>query len=216
MELLAQHEFEERTRNDISLKSFVVEEVRSKIMHGHYALGQRLSQSTLAREMNTSRAPVQDALVTLSHEGLVKIVPQKGSFVFNPTQEEIFALYELNSIYEIGAMELAMKNNYHYLINNLEKSLELMQNAENNAKQWVQTDRLFHSTFIESAKNAYLLNAYKKAIICTMPLVFTNTVDIKRMRKSFNEHNKITTYLKEKKISKAIVILRKNNIIKKP
>ncbi len=215
MELLARYDLEENSKPDISLKSLVIEKIRSKIMHGHYVLGQRLSQSTLAQEMNTSRAPVQDALVTLAQEGLVNIIPQKGSFVFNPTQEEIFALYELNSIYEIGAIELAIKNNYVKLIASLEKVLVHMKSVEHNAKEWVQADRLFHATFIQSAENPYLLKAYRKAIVCTMPLVFKNTVNIKRMHKSFNEHSKITTHLKEKNINKAVNILRKNNMIKK-
>ncbi len=198
---------------DVTLKTFAVEEIRSRIMMGQYALGQRLSQNQLAQEMQTSRAPVQDALVTLSHEGIVKIIPQRGSFVFDPTQEEINAMYEVNFIYEAGAMPLAVENNFDALITRLEHSLTLIQNAEDNAQEWVKADRYFHETFIELAGNPYLLRAYKRAIICTTPLVFKHALNHERMRKSFNEHAVIIDYLKEKKIDKAIYVLRRNNVI---
>ncbi len=213
MEANAQNGSENGARQDVNLKTFVVEEIRKKIMTGQYALGQRLSQSSLALEMRTSRAPVQDALIALSHEGLVEILPQKGSFVFNPTEEEVLALYELNSILEVGALRLAIERNAKELISQLEESLALMQASEDCPQEWVMADRSFHKHFIKAAGNPYLVKAYHRAIICTTPLVFKNTVNTERMRASYAEHFEIIEFLKEGNTEKAIEVLRKNNKI---
>lgn len=64
--------------NTMSLKSYILQEVRTRIVDGRYAPGQRLSENTLACELSTSRAPVHDALLTLRGEGLVQVYPQRG------------------------------------------------------------------------------------------------------------------------------------------
>ncbi len=206
----------EKAKPDVSLKTKAVELIRSRIMDGQYALGQRLSQNQLAKEMQTSRAPVQDAFVTLCHEGIVQVIPQKGSFVFNPTQEEINDLYEVNTVYEAGAMKLAMEKNSDMLMARLEETLVLMKNAEHSPQDWVKAERSFHATFIQLAGNPYLVENYRKAIIRTTPLVFTHTMNLERMQKSFQEHAQIISHLQERKIEKASVILRNNNSIARP
>ncbi len=213
MKTTDQQIFHKNIKQDVALKTFVVEEIRSRILHGQYVMGQRLSQNKLAQEMNTSRAPVQDALVTLCHEGLVQIIPQKGSFVFNPTQEEISDLYEVISLYETGALVLAMQKNAQALISRLEEALKATQKAENNAQDWVIADRLFHAAFIDAAGNPYLSQVYKSIMVRATVIVFKNTLSLDRMQKSFQEHLQIINYVKANQIEPAMNMLRQNNRI---
>ncbi len=212
MEEHVQRLFATSTKQDGALKTFVVEEIRSRIMEGRYALGQRLSQNQLAQEMNTSRAPVQDALQTLYHEGLVQIIPQRGSFVFNPTQEEIAALYEVSAVYEVGALNLAMERNPQQLIIALKQTLCIAENTYCNAQEWVKADRVFHGTFIQVAANPYLTQAYKNIIVRTSTLVFKNTLSLERMQQSCYEHAKILEYVQMGNKEHAALLLRHNNM----
>ena len=43
--------------------------------------GTRLSENELALRFGTSRAPVREALIRLAAEGLIEVLPQRGSFV---------------------------------------------------------------------------------------------------------------------------------------
>jgi DNA-binding GntR family transcriptional regulator len=53
----------------------------TRIVHGHYAPGERLLELKLAAEFGTSQVPVREALRDLEMAGLVTIKPRRGSFV---------------------------------------------------------------------------------------------------------------------------------------
>lgn len=59
----------------------VYERVRDAIVRGEMEPGQRLSENALAERLGISRTPVREALVRLSDDRLVEIVPQLGTFV---------------------------------------------------------------------------------------------------------------------------------------
>ena len=55
--------------------------LRERIVSCELAPGARLSESTVAKELGLSRTPVREALIRLHVEGLVRVCPQRGSFV---------------------------------------------------------------------------------------------------------------------------------------
>ncbi len=201
----------EKAKQDTTLRNIIAEEIRRRILEGQYKLGQKLSQKELAAEMNTSRGPVQSALTVLCQEGLVQIIPQSGSFIFNPTEEEIHALYEVNNIYEAGALTIVMEHCAHELIARLEATLQQAKGVNACPKEWVKIDRAFHATFIDMAGNAYLLQAYRNFTARTTALVFKNTLSHERMQNSIQEHVDIVAALKRGDVNQAIAFLRKNN-----
>ena len=69
--------------------------LRDDILSGRYFDGQQLLQKDLAEKYNVSRIPVREALMQLSRDGLVKIIPYKGAVVAS------FSLDELHEIFEI-------------------------------------------------------------------------------------------------------------------
>ncbi len=197
----------------IALKATVMEEIRERIMDGRYALGQRLSENQLAQEMNTSRAPVHDALLTLRNEGLVQIFPQRGSFVFNPGPEEIFSLYEVSGVYEMGALCLAMERDLDTLVQMLEDAMlhghEALRKQDRRA--WAKADRLFHESIVHVAGNLFLTQAYQSIVARTAALVFQIPLDIERMKNSLRQHEQISSFVKKGDFEKASRMLRANN-----
>ena len=73
----------------------VYQSLRSDILSGRYADGEQLLQKDLAEKYKVSRIPVREALMQLSSEGLVKLIPYKGAVV------AAFSLEELHEIFEI-------------------------------------------------------------------------------------------------------------------
>ena len=55
--------------------------------------GQKISENALAAEMSVSRTPVREALQRLEREGLVFILPQRGTFVAPLNQQAIRSAY---------------------------------------------------------------------------------------------------------------------------
>ena len=58
-----------------------IDDLRSLILGGHYAPGDRLGEVELAETLNVSRTPVREALRRLEAEGLVEVTTNKGARV---------------------------------------------------------------------------------------------------------------------------------------
>ncbi|HBC26409.1 MAG TPA: hypothetical protein DC013_03240 [Ruminococcaceae bacterium] len=63
-------------------------------------MGEPLVEEDLAEEYGVSRTPVRDALRRLEHEGLVSIIPYKGSVVREITAEDITEIYIIRQALE--------------------------------------------------------------------------------------------------------------------
>jgi len=62
-------------------KSQILDHLRELIISAELLPGRRLSENELAQELGTSRTPVREALQFLQHEGLIDVLPQRGSYV---------------------------------------------------------------------------------------------------------------------------------------
>ncbi len=78
-----------RTRSDGPRRDAVLEVLRQEITMGHYEDGERLVEDRIARELDTSRGPVREALRQLEHEGLVVSYPYRGAVVLGVSEEEV-------------------------------------------------------------------------------------------------------------------------------
>lgn len=81
------------------------DEIRRRILEGHYAGGMQLRQDALAEEFGVSRIPVREALVQLEAEGLVRIQPHKGAVVSELSLGEVQELFEFRSLIEPRLLE---------------------------------------------------------------------------------------------------------------
>jgi DNA-binding GntR family transcriptional regulator len=75
-----------------SLASLAEGRLREAIENAEFQLGESLSEDKLATFLGVSRTPVREALNSLSLQGLVEIFPQRGSYVFSPSGEEVQAV----------------------------------------------------------------------------------------------------------------------------
>lgn len=198
----------------ISLKDYILHAVRERIVSGEYAPGQRLSENTLAKELETSRAPVRDALMTLRSEGLVLVYPQRGSYVFNPSHAERVALCEVSAVYEMGALTLAIEYNPQRLCDILGEQMEYGVKAleRGSMLDWAKADRLFHESIIELSANPFLEAAYQTIGSRIAALVHRLPSDPRRIAASVAQHRKIWAMICRRDLVMAAELLRANNI----
>lgn len=78
----------------------VVIVLRERIISGYYAPGTRMSQQTLAREMNVSRTPLREALNRLESEGLVVSEANRGMTVAPANPEDAEDAYAVRLLVE--------------------------------------------------------------------------------------------------------------------
>ncbi|MEV8358320.1 GntR family transcriptional regulator [Microbacterium sp. NPDC076895] len=73
----------------------VAGQIRDAIQTGRYAPHQRLIESDISAEFGVSRAAVRTALLTLTGEGLVERMPNKGARVRSVTLDEAVEIAEV-------------------------------------------------------------------------------------------------------------------------
>ncbi|MCX8998178.1 GntR family transcriptional regulator [Rhizobiaceae bacterium BDR2-2] len=146
-----------------SLTARVTERLRSAILDGELELGDALSEDKLAKTLGVSRSPVREALAALEQQGLIDVRPQRGSFVFLPSQEDTKNLCEFRRAIELEALRLAMQRQPENTVAALREAAEDMQVAtgEGDGLRSARADDRFHDTALANSGNPYLVNAYR-------------------------------------------------------
>ena len=74
---------------EYSLSGRVFQKLREDILKGNYKENDELREITIGKELGVSRTPVREALRQLELEGLVKIIPNKGTYVTGISAKDV-------------------------------------------------------------------------------------------------------------------------------
>lgn len=116
-----------------SLVATVVDRLRQAIVDAELTLGSELSEAGLASMLGVSRTPIREALTILQQQGMVNIIPQRGTYVFFPTEQDIIDLCEYRIVLESRAVSFAMARHRGETTTQLELALEMMERARADA-----------------------------------------------------------------------------------
>ena|ERR1700730_14563676 len=92
-----------------SLAAIVEEWLRDAIVNAELKFGHALPEGALA--LGVSRTPMREASTRLELQGLVTIVPKRGTFVFKPTVSDVTQLATFRLILETTALEQSVLRN---------------------------------------------------------------------------------------------------------
>lgn len=137
----------------------VASEIREAILGGRLAAGQRLIEKDLTATFGVSRTSVREALRELEAQGYISLIPHKGAFVSQPTEEELRDLYVVAAVLEGLAARLAAERLTDQELDRLRHitvSLEECQ-RKGDIDGYYQHNHLFHKTFVEASGNPRLL-----------------------------------------------------------
>jgi DNA-binding GntR family transcriptional regulator len=145
-----------------SLTESVTKRLREAIVSGSLELGQPLSERQLAETLEVSKTPVREALAQLRLEGLVRILPQRGAFVFTLSQREVVEICELRQALEASALKAAMERNPQPFAEGLGVIVARMVKAHrrNDVKTYLDEDTAFHLCFFAHCGNRLMEQNY--------------------------------------------------------
>ncbi len=145
-----------------ALAEVVAERIREAIVFGELALGEAVSEERLASLLHVSRTPIREALMSLQFQGLIDIRPQRGSFVFQPTQQDIEEMCDFRVMLETGALRLAIVHapgETRRLMQEAETALEEAE-ARGDALGAAKADEAFHEALFATCGNRFLTQSY--------------------------------------------------------
>ncbi len=147
-----------------SLTDTVLAELRNRIVNGDYDLGAPLSERYVSESLGVSKTPVREALAQLRLEGLVRIFPQRGAFVFTLSAREVIALCELRQTLESAAMRLAFERRPTDLVEGLSGVVCEMERsrAQNNVRAYLSADTAYHRVLFACCDSPLMAEAYER------------------------------------------------------
>jgi DNA-binding GntR family transcriptional regulator len=145
-----------------SLTESAVKRLRAAIVSGDFELGQPLSERHLAELLEVSKTPVREALTQLKLEGLVRVLPQRGAFVFTLSQREVVEICELRQALEAAALRQAMERNPARFVEALGAVVVKMRKARKRGdeKAYLTEDTNYHLCFFSHCGNAMMQQNY--------------------------------------------------------
>ena len=103
------------------LREKIYDKIKTRIIYGDLAQGEKLSEIELAESMGVSRTPLREAFRQLQMEGYIHALPNRGAYVKKLPPEEVEQIYSVIALLEGYAAKLAAKQISHVELNKLKK-----------------------------------------------------------------------------------------------
>ncbi|MFX0202698.1 MAG: GntR family transcriptional regulator [Candidatus Hodarchaeota archaeon] len=139
------------------MRDDVCDVLRERIVNLYYKPGDPLNEKILSEDLQVSRTPIREALIRLSGEKLVTIVPHVGARVSDVNLRDFQKLIELRGILERGVGRLAAMNSTEEEIRNLERLSEMANQVNcEDISELINYDMQFHQIINRASHNHYL------------------------------------------------------------
>jgi len=141
-----------------SLVEDIAGQLSDAIFEGKLHPGQQIVESDLQQVLGVSRAPLREALLKLEGQGLVRMVPRKGTFVRSITAQWISEIFTVRACLEGLAARLAAEQAAPACAERLGKILADMAllAQQKRFKAYFYRHWDFHRVFSEGSRNEEL------------------------------------------------------------
>lgn len=173
-------------------------QIRSRILDGRLLPGQSISPRNMAEELSIGHTPIRGAIQRLVVEGLVEVVPKKGTFVTAPSQHDLRQIFEVRLGLESAAAYLAAIQGPTEGLAQVADRLQRLLDG-NHADLWTEQHIgwVFHQEMFAASKNDRLFASYKMLRAQTgLALNELARHDAKTVRRGTTEHLKIYAAIK--------------------
>ncbi len=143
------------------------------IISGEFQPGQRLIEQKLASALGTSQPTVREALKELEHQGFVRRIPNKGTYVTRLELDDIHRILEVRMVLELLAIERATLRLDSAGGGLLEECVEKMVTAAeaDDRAGFHEADLSFHRQIWKLANNEYLEAALERLVFSLFAFV---------------------------------------------
>ncbi|MGI5132232.1 GntR family transcriptional regulator [Pseudonocardia sp. CA-107938] len=159
-----------------SLVEMAVIRLRSEILSGALAPGERIVEGQLTQRFGTSRAPLREALRLLGEQGLVEHLPRRGVRVTRLSPRDIDELFTLRDALEQFAVRCALSGPARLPVDGVRAAVEEMERAaaDGDALRKAAAHREFHLALVALAGHHHLMRAYEPVLLRLQLYMATN------------------------------------------
>lgn len=164
--------------------------IRRLIVEGGIAPDAPISERSMAELLGFGRTPVREALKSLAREGVLDIIPMRGTFLRQPSLDELREIYEVRLAIECMAASLVAQRGAPAELLGFRKKLtgylgksDAQSNAAMHRVGWD-----FHSAIVASTGNRCMVQTYDTLRLPIMAAREGRPVSADRARRSLIEH----------------------------
>jgi DNA-binding GntR family transcriptional regulator len=171
----------------------VAARLRTLIVEGALAPGDKLNERELAERLKVSRTPLREALKLLTAEGLVEHLPNRGAVVAQMDAAAVAAAFEVMAALEglsgelacarIAADELAEIRALHYEM--------LAHHARKDLSGYYRVNAAIHRAINRAARNPVLSETYDRINARLQAYRFRSNFDTDKWAVAVREHEQM-------------------------
>jgi len=130
-------------------------ELQTDILSGVIPDGSKLTEQTICERYSVSRTPVREAFRQLEADGLIENIPNRGAFVTGLSRRDISDLFDLRALFEVQAVEWAIKRMSAEDIDELSETVDFMEfyTLKNDIEKVLTFNSQFHNTIYAGTKD---------------------------------------------------------------
>lgn len=146
------------SRSAQPLSAGLYTELQKDILSGALPDKSKLTEQAVCKRYNVSRTPVREALRQLEADGLIENIPNRGAYVTGLSKRDISDLFDLRALFEVQAVEWAIKRMSSEDIDSLAEVMEFMEfyTLKEDAAKVLSFNSRFHSLIYEGTGNRKL------------------------------------------------------------
>lgn len=188
----------------------VVSRLRHILTEGEIAPGARIPERDLCVSLAISRTPLREALKVLAAEGLVVLLPNRGSRAAKLTQNDVKELFEVCEALEATAGELACPRISDEQLSRI-ADLQTEMVGHYRARDllaYYRCNRQIHEAIVRAADNAVLASFYESVAGRIRRARFITPMSAEHWALAVREHDAILNALQRRDGSGLAHILR--------
>lgn len=165
--------------------------IREKIVAGTISSDQAISERSLAESLKLGRTPVREALKELQRDGLLVVMPGRGTFLRQLTLDEVRDIYEVRMGLEGIAAYLAAERGPTPELRTLEPALQQMlaRSDDFTVAQMQEAGWMLHREIFRSTQNQRLIQTYEDLYLqIALALSLTRAHEPGRVKATVAEH----------------------------
>jgi len=195
-----------KMKKNLSLKEHIYNELKQAIFSRKIPLNTQLNEEVLSEVFNVSRTPIRSVLRRMQYEKIIKIIPHKGAYIYQPTPKEFEDVLHLRTVLEKEAIKIACEKATEEQINEL-KEITLKEENLYKSGDYAEGIRIsteFHHKLITITANDFMIQYNQELMnIMNIYLVFHENT-IQESPRSPEEHRGIINAIKNRDEKKAL------------
>jgi DNA-binding GntR family transcriptional regulator len=178
----------------------VVGRVRAMLLEGEIPPGARIPERDLCEKLQISRTPLREALKVLAAEGLVQLLPNRGSRAAKLTDNDMRDLFEVCQGLEALAGELACERITDAEIAAVGATHAAMAQhyQDNDLLQYYRCNRAIHEAIVTAAGNPVLSGLYESVTARIRRARYVTPMTPPRWALALSEHEAILNALQRR------------------